>query len=88
MSKEFTQSDVHNFDGEFPRIQADHTDLIDAQPEWMRRGLQQTATGYGRRLNTGRKISYCGRAYRLYATCFSNVASIWFTVRGKRIYVD
>ncbi len=81
--REFTEADVQ--DG---RISADAADLIDAQPQWMRRGLQETASGYGARLNSGRKIRYCGRAYRIYVTCFSNNGTCWFTARGKRIVVS
>ena len=64
------------------------SEIVDAQPAWMRRGLQQTASGYGARLNTGRKIHYNGKLYRLYATCYGNSASVWFTVQGQRIYVS
>ena len=81
--KQFTDADLSN-----GRIYADHADLVDAQPAWMKAGLQQTASGYGARLNTGRKIHFNGKLYRLYATCFSNAASVWFTVRGQRIHVS
>ena len=83
MGKLFTQADVVN-----GRIFADGADLIEAPMWWHLRGLTQTATGYGRKLNTGRKINFNGRAYRLYATCFSNNASVWFTVRGVKISVS
>lgn len=63
-------------------------DLIDAPLPWQKQGLQQTASGYGRKLTSSRKISYNGKAYRLYATCYSNAASHWFTCKGQRIYVD
>lgn len=81
--KEFTGDDVSN-----GRIFADRSELIFAPLEWQKRGLQETASGYGSRLNTGMKIRFDGRDYRLYATCFSNVSSVWFTVRGRKIYVD
>lgn len=84
--KLFTEADVR--DGQFPRILTVREELVYDPPEWMKRGLQQTASGYGKRLNTGLKINYCGKLYRIYATCFSNVASCWFTVRGRKIYVD
>ncbi len=86
--KAFTQADIVNHGGGYQRIYADSADLVDSQPDWMKRGLQQTASGYGKQLNTGRKINFNGKLYRLYATCFSNVASIWFTVRGTKIYVS
>lgn len=88
MTKQFTQDDVANPDSKYPRIYCTSADLIDAPTKWQAMGLQETATGYGRRLNTGLKIDYCGRKYRLYATCFSNCASVWFAVRGRKIYVD
>ncbi len=86
--KTFTKRDVNSPDSEYPRIYCEISDLVDDPPDWMKQGLQQTASGYGRRLNTGRKIHYCGRLYRLYATCYSNVASVWFTVKGVKIYVN
>ena len=86
--KAFTDANVANADTAYPTIYADRSELAYDPPDWMRRGLQQTATGYGAKLNTGLKINYCGRMYRLYATCYGNAASTWFTVKGKRIYVD
>lgn len=87
MPRQFTDADVRQT-GDYHRIYADTSELIDDQPDWMKRGLQETASGYGRRLNTGRKISFNGREYRLYATCYSNVASVWFTVKGRKIFVS
>lgn len=86
MGKAFTTADVEER-GAYARISAEPHELVRDEPEWMRLGLVETATGYGRRLNTGRKIDYNGRHYRLYATCFSNNASIWFKVKGRIIYV-
>jgi len=86
--RDFTTLDVQDLDSAFPRISAEQSDLVEAPTKWQAMGLQETATGYGRRLNTGRKISFEGRFYRLYATCFSNVASVWFRTKGKTIYVS
>lgn len=55
---------------------------------WQKRGLQQTASGYGHRLVSRYMINFEGKLRRIYQTCFSNVASSWFTYKGKRIYVD
>jgi hypothetical protein len=52
------------------------------------RGLMQTATGYGSKLNTGKKALVGARAYRVYATCFSNCASLYIIIKGVKIYVD
>jgi hypothetical protein len=86
--KEFTTADVSPcsaFDG---HIYADTSELAYDPPEWMKRGLQETASGYGRKLNSGRKIHFNGRLYRVYVTCFSNAGTAWFTARGKRYSVS
>jgi hypothetical protein len=86
--KKFTVADVKDLDSDFPRIYLDTSELQDAPLWWHEKGLSQTASGYGRKLTTSHKISYNGKLYRIYATCISNVASLWFTVKGKRIYVN
>jgi hypothetical protein len=48
----------------------------------------QTATGYGRKLNTGKKALVGNKTYRIYATCSSNVASLYIIIKGVKIYVD
>lgn len=80
--KNFTDSDVVN-----GRIYCDSSDLVDAPLDWQKRGLQQTASGYGKKLTMRQKISFNGKLYRLYSTCFSNAASVWFTVGKRTIYV-
>lgn len=86
--KEFTSSDV--VEGTLPRISLGnhHEDLIDAPLWWHNQGLQQTASGYGRKLTTHWKIRFNGRDYRVYATCISNAASHWFTANGRKIWID
>lgn len=80
--KQFTDADVIN-DG----ISVDRTDLVDAPMWYHNRGLTETATGYGMRLNSGLKIHFNGRLYRIYVTIFSNVGSSWFMTRGRKVYV-
>lgn len=84
----FGLPDVFNIDSDYPRIYCDREDLTYNPPDWMRRGLQQTRSGYGNKLNTGLSINFNGKLYRLYSTCYSNAGSVWFTVKGKRIYVS
>lgn len=81
--KEFTFSDVEG--GVYLHVSP--ADLIVDEPAWMQRGLSQTRSGYGDRLNTGRKILFERRRYRLYCTRYSNVGSVWFRVRGRTIVV-
>ena len=84
--KEFTEADVVK--GQFERIYADRSDLVYDPPEWMKRGLQETASGYGKRLNSGLKISFNGKLYRIYVTIFSNAGTSWFKVKGRTIVVS
>lgn len=60
MVRNFCREDVQDLNGRFPRIFVNISDLVDDPPDWMKQGLQQTASGYGAKLNTGRKISYRG----------------------------
>jgi len=64
------------------------SDLVDSPLDWMKRGLQETSSGYGGKLTSAYKVSFCGKLYRLYSTCYSNLASHWFTVKGEKIFVD
>jgi len=49
----------------------------------------QAPGGYGSRITTDRVLVYPGsnRKYRVYATCYSNVASHWITKGGARLYL-
>lgn len=69
-------------------IQAMREELVYDPPDWMRRGLQETASGYGKRLNSGLKIHFEGRLRRIYVTIFSNSGTAWFNCKGKRYSVD
>lgn len=62
--------------------------MVDSPLWWHKAGLQQTATGYGRKLTTRYKVQFEGKLYRVYATCYSNVASHWFTVKGEKIFIN
>ena len=85
--KEYTSQDIKT-PGTLPRIYAEKETLIYNPPAWLRRGLQETRSGYGARLNTGYSIRYEGRVYRLYCTCYGNAGSVWFKAQGKKIYVS
>ena len=83
MMKLFTYADIVRDN----RIYCELSDLIYSPTDWQRRGLQQTASGYGRKLTHPHKIHFNGRLYRLYTTIFSNVGSTWFITRGRKIFV-
>jgi hypothetical protein len=56
---------------------------------WQRRGLQQTATGYGAKLATKYLLTVpdAPRPYRVYAICYSNVASFYILRKGQRLFL-
>lgn len=86
--KLFTDADVSNSDSDYPRIYAERSELVEEPLSWQKQGLQQTASGYGAKLTSSLKINFNGKLYRLYVTIYSNNGSTWFTVKGRRIYVD
>lgn len=87
MSKLFTDSDLQPWANE-KGLFANQSELIYAPLDWQKAGLAYTATGYGAKIPTRYKISFNGKEYRLYATCYGNAGSTWFTVKGKRVYVN
>ena len=56
---------------------------------WQRQGLQQTATGYGAKLATEYLLTVpdAPRPYRVYAICYSNVASFYILRKGQRLFL-
>lgn len=52
------------------------------------RGLQYTATGYGRKIPTEWMILFRGRNYRLYCCCYSNVGTCYIVVGGEWLVVS
>jgi len=50
----------------------------------------QGQDGYGRKITTDMVLRFNGekRAYRVYATCFSNAASYWITRKGQTLHLS
>lgn len=88
--KHFTKSDVQNPESAFPRIYLGEyqKDLIYSPLPWQKLGLQETASGYGAKLTSSYKISFEGKNYRTYSTCYGNSGSAWFKAKGKKIYLS
>lgn len=59
------------------------TDLVYDPLIW-----QNTGSGYGAKLPSQYKISFNGKSYRLYHTCYGNASSAWFKVKGRKIFVS
>ena len=55
---------------------------VDMLP-WQARGLQQTRTGYGRRLTTTKKVFIDGTWKRVYCVCYSNTGTCYTLTGGK-----
>jgi hypothetical protein len=63
-------------------------DLIDAPLWYHKQGLYQTASGYGRKLNTGKKYKYNGRLYRVYVCQYSNIGTAYIIVNKEWIVLS
>ena len=56
---------------------------------WQERGLSYTASGYGARIPTRHMVrTIDSRWRRVYATCFSNAATLWIIENGERVIVE
>jgi hypothetical protein len=69
----------------YKSLHYDDNELIDAPMWYHKRGLSQTASGYGKKLNTGKKIMFNGRLYRVYCSIFSNIGTCYIISKGERI---
>ncbi len=59
-------------------------EIIDTPLWYHKRGLSQTASGYGSRLNSGRSVRLQdGRVRRIYITQYSNAGTAWITLDRK-----
>ena len=70
------------------RITVEKDELVESPLWFHRRGLMQTATGYGRKLTTEWKLRYNGRLYRIYCCIFSNSGTYYICSKGKEIPVE
>ncbi len=62
-------------------------EIIDAPLWYHKRGLMQTATGYGRKLTTDKKVRHNGRLYRVYCCQMSNAGSLYIISKGQNLYI-
>lgn len=75
--KQFTPQDIVT-GGCYPHIYTEPADLVERPLWYHKRGLSQTASGYGAKLATSRMIHFAGRLYRIYITIYSNARTAWF----------
>jgi len=82
-------ADAVSYYPDYKKINCDKEDLIISQLDWQKRGLQQTASGYGSKLTTQYYINFEGFNYRVYCRCFSNVGTCYIkTKRFGEIIID
>ena len=62
--------------------------IFDRPLEWQRRGLQQTASGYGRKLTSTRCVRLSdGRVRRIYVTIYSNIGTAWINLNSQSFVI-
>lgn len=47
----------------------------------------QDQFGYGSKITTDTMVRLDNRLYRVYATCYSNAASLWIVKDGKKLHL-
>lgn len=59
------------------------TEAFIEKPDWMKRGLQETDSGYGNKLTTQYKVKCInGKTYRVYCRCYSNSGTLYILIGG------
>ena len=85
--KTFTTEDIDNA-GSLARIACDRKDLIDSPLFMHDNGLQETASGYGRKLTTRYMIDFNGKNRRIYCCIFSNCGTCYIMHKGDWLVID
>ena len=62
-------------------------EIIESPLEWQKRGLQETASGYGSKLTTSQKVKYNDRWYRIYCCIYGNSGSLYIISKGEKLYI-
>jgi hypothetical protein len=86
--KPFTTADTQPHAGHLGMFIDYPNDLVDDPLWYHKQHLQQTASGYGAKLTSQYKVSYNGKLYRIYHTCYGNASSAWFVAKGQKVYVN
>ena len=65
--------------------QYEHREFIYSPLWYHSRGLMQTRTGFGKKLNSGYKVFYAGKLRRVYTWLISNSGVNFVIVKGEQI---
>jgi hypothetical protein len=76
-----------NWRYQMDKIWLDEVEVIEKPLRWHNLGLPKTRTGYGTKIETTKMVRFNNRNYRIYADCYSNVATCYILVKGKKVYV-
>jgi hypothetical protein len=68
-------------------VDYEEKDLISKPLWWQKRGLQETATGYGEKLTTEKMLRIGKRLYRVYCMCYSNSGSCYIISKGEKLFL-
>lgn len=63
-------------------------DLVFSPLPWQKRGLQKTASGYGAKIESEYKLSFNGKLYRIYHSCYGNSSSAWIVSKGTKVFIN
>lgn len=84
----FTEKNIIDSYGK-KRLSCDRSELVYSPLWWHKMGLTKTSTGYGTKIETPDKISFCGRLYRVYCDIYSNSGVCYITTKKHGfIYVS
>jgi hypothetical protein len=92
--RKFTTADIITSKPLFDRdktmyyLPVDTADLTVKELDWQRRGLMQTASGYGRKLTTRYTVHFNGRARRVYCCCQSNSGTCYIIHDGNWLILN
>jgi len=63
-------------------------EFIDRPLWWHKKGLTQTASGYGSKITSRRCVKLSdGRIHRVYITRYSNAGSAWIILNKEKLYL-
>lgn len=88
MCKAYLQFKSLNTNGSYNSYLTKSVECIDNQLWFHKRGLMQTATGYGRKLVTPYMVKWNNKTYRVYSSCFSNCSTEYIISKGRKIIVQ
>jgi hypothetical protein len=62
-------------------------DLINKPLAWQKRGLQETASGYGAKLTSTKMLKVGNKMYRVYIAQYGNSGSPYIIKDGKKLFL-